>query len=216
MNFHREGKQIIGVSVVLFLLLNGLTSYLLPSILWLVLAGTLILLILIFQFFRNPERTIQNPDETKVYSPADGKVVVIEETEEREFLKDKRLQISIFMSPLNVHINRSPVSGTVVYKQHHAGGYLPAWNPKSSEQNERFTSVIDGDKGPILLRQIAGAMARRISNYPAQGQNTTQGDELGFIKFGSRVDIFLPLDTKVEVELGQKVKGNIDILGTLP
>ena len=216
MKFHREGNQIILFSVFLLLALNVGGYFLLPSLFWLVLATTLILFGLILQFFRNPDRPIAHPDESRVYSPADGQVVVIEEVEEKEYFQDKRLLISIFMSPLNVHINRSPVGGKVLYKQHHSGGYLPAWNAKSSEQNERYTSVIESSRSTILIRQIAGAMARRISNYPKLGERTAQGEELGFIKFGSRVDIFLPLDAKVEVTMGQKVKGNIDVLATLP
>ena len=217
MKFHREGKGIILISVLLFLLLNGMFYLLLqPPLFGFLLVATLLLLVFIIQFFRNPARPVAVQDASKVYAPADGTVVVIEETEEKEYLKEKRLLISIFMSPLNVHVNRIPVSGTISYRRHHPGGYLPAWNPKSSEKNERFTSVITSANGTVLIRQIAGAMARRISNYPEVGQQATQGDELGFIKFGSRVDIFLPLDTEVEVEIGSKVRGNIDILGILP
>ena len=153
------------------------------------------------QFFRNPIQEIPRLDNSLIYAPADGKVVVIEEAVESEYFKGKRLQVSIFMSPLNVHVNRHPVSGTIQYYKYHAGKYLAAWNPKSSTENERTTTVIDTGEHEILVRQIAGALARRIVNYVTLGDQVLQGTELGFIKFGSRVDLFLPLNTKVLVKM---------------
>ena len=150
-----------------------------------------------------------------VYAPADGKVVVIEEVEEPEFFQEKRLQISIFMNPANVHVNRNPIGGEVKYYKYHPGKYLVAWHPKSSTENERTTSVINNGKHDILVRQIAGAMAKRIVNYLKPGQQVTQGEDMGFIKFGSRVDIFLPLGTKVNVALEEKVKGNLSVIAHL-
>ncbi|MEZ4987465.1 MAG: phosphatidylserine decarboxylase family protein [Saprospiraceae bacterium] len=162
--------------------------------------------------FRNPNRPIPQQDNQLVYAPADGKVVVIEATEETEYFQDQRLQISIFMSPLNVHVNRSPFGGTVAYVKYHPGKYLVAWHPKSSTENERATVVINNGITPILLRQIAGAVARRIRTYVHANQPIQQGDEFGFITFGSRVDIFLPLDAAVKVKIGDTVRGNVDVL----
>ena len=180
---------------------------------WFLLAFFVFLLVFSIQFFRNPKRDISTIDDSKIYASADGKVVVIEETIEEEYFKDKRLQVSIFMSPLNVHANRVPVSGKINYAKYHKGKYLVAWHPKSSTENERTTTVIQTKDGKeILVRQIAGAMARRIKNYMEEGMDVKQGDELGFIKFGSRSDIFLPLGTNVTVALDQMVKGNIDVI----
>lgn len=176
---------------------------------------TIPVFLLIVWFFRNPSRPF-TPDETGVLCPADGKIVVIEKTIEKEYFKDERWQVSVFMSPLNVHVNRYPVSGQVTYFKYHPGKYLVAWHPKSSELNERATLVIKNAKGQeILVKQIAGAVARRIVPYSKEGVHVIQGDELGFIKFGSRVDIFLPPDTEIKVILNQKVKGNVDVIGRL-
>ena len=155
------------------------------------------------------------PDDNVIYAPADGKIVVIEQTEENEYFNDKRLQVSIFMSPTNVHVNRNPISGTVNYFKYHPGKYLVAWHPKSSKENERTTVVIDTGEAEILMRQIAGALAKRIVNYLEEGDEVEQGKDMGFIKFGSRVDLFLPIGTKLEVEIGQKVKGNKTIIARL-
>ena len=175
---------------------------------------------LLFHFFRNPIRDLPNSltDNKQIIAPADGKIVVIEEVEEPEYFKDKRLQISIFMSPANVHVNRNPVSGTVKYTKYHPGEYLVAWHPKSSTENERFTSVIETfeDDVEIMVRQIAGKLARKISNYLDEGMEVDKGTELGFIKLGSRVDIFLPVGSKVNVHLKQKVKGNKTVIAELP
>src|SRR5690606_14402064 len=171
------------------------------------------LLVTVIQFFRNPIRKI-SPSEQKILCPADGKVVVIEESEETEYFKDRRLQVSIFMSPINVHSNRSPITGIVKFFKYHPGKYLMAWNPKSSTLNERTTIVVESSFGvEVLFRQIAGALARRIVWYVNEGKEVKQGEEFGFIKFGSRVDVFLPIGTKVNVKLGDKVKGGITILG---
>lgn len=213
---HREGYTIIAIASGIFAFLFALANRLLPEPWnWLIFAGLLVLFGFVVQFFRNPKRLIPWVDNQLVYSPADGKVVVIEETEEPEYFKDKRLMISIFMSPLNVHVNRNPVGGVVKYKKYHSGKYLVAWHPKSSTENERATVVIDNGDAEILVRQIAGAVARRLRNYLEVGQQVTQGSEMGFIKFGSRVDIFLPLNAKVEVKIGQVVRGNVDVIARL-
>jgi len=174
----------------------------------------LLFLVLILQFFRNPVRNIPVLDYNIIYAPADGKVVVIEETEETEFYKDKRIQISIFMSPLNVHVNRYPFSGQVKYYKYHPGQYLVAWHPKSSTENERTTMVLEKGKNSILVRQIAGAVARRIISYAKEGLQGKQGEDFGFIRFGSRVDLFLPLDAKIEVNIDDVVKGNLTKIAT--
>jgi len=172
-------------------------------------------LIIILQFFRSPHFHIST-DETQVLCPADGKVVVIEETDEPEFLRDRRIQLSVFMSPINVHVNRNPIAGVVKYFKYHPGKYLVAWHPKSSTENERTTIVIENSKGvSVLFRQIAGAMARRIVWYVKEGDKVDQGAQFGFIKFGSRVDVFLPLGTKINVGLGEVVKGGRTVLATL-
>ena len=172
----------------------------------------LLFLVLILQFFRNPKRNTQL-NEQQVISSVDGKVVVIEEVEEPEFFKGKRRMVSVFMSPLNVHVTRYPISGEVVYSKYHPGKYLVAWHPKASEENERTTVVVKNEVlGEVLYRQIAGALAKRIVNYAKEGDKAIQGADAGFIKFGSRVDIYLPLDAKIKVSLGQKVKGGIDII----
>lgn len=217
MKIHREGYATIVISLVVLALLNLLLMYLLPG--WpavhgLFLGASVLLWLFLLSFFRIPDRTMTQ-EEGAVICPADGKVVVIEETMEPEYFKDQRLQVSIFMSPANIHVNRNPISGTVKLSQYHAGKYLVAWHPKSSTENERHTVVIGNEKGEILVRQIAGALARRIVNYLHTGQAVRQNEELGFIKFGSRVDVFLPLGTKVEVQLNQSVKGGQTILARL-
>jgi phosphatidylserine decarboxylase len=176
----------------------------------------LALFVLVLQFFRHPARPVPRLDDTLLYAPADGKVVVVEQTIEQEYFKEPRLQVSIFMSPLNVHVNRTPVSGEVVYAKYHPGRYLFAWNPKSSTDNERTTLVLRTTGGTeILLRQIAGALARRIVCYPLLGERLSQGAEFGFIKFGSRVDIFLPLETELQVRIGDVVKANRTVIGKI-
>ena len=215
MKIHKEGRLIIvGMGIVL-ILLNLLFLYLAPKAFLIAIIASLTFFSWFIHFFRHPSREIHLPDNNLVYAPADGKVVVIEETEEAEYFKDRRLQISIFMSPMNVHVNRSPISGTVNYLKYHPGRYLVAWHPKSSTENERTTVVIDNGEAEILLRQIAGAMAKRIKTYLQVGQEVEQGGEMGFIKFGSRVDVFLPLDAQVDVKIGDKVKGNKTVIARL-
>lgn len=213
---HREGRSIFAIiigSIILLIYTMNRVSGNWTIFIWFLLAFFVFLLVFSIQFFRNPKRDISTIDDSKIYASADGKVVVIEETIEEEYFKDKRLQVSIFMSPLNVHANRVPVSGKINYAKYHKGKYLVAWHPKSSTENERTTTVIQTKDGKeILVRQIAGAMARRIKNYMEEGMDVKQGDELGFIKFGSRSDIFLPLGTNVTVALDQMVKGNIDVI----
>jgi phosphatidylserine decarboxylase len=215
--FHREGHRIILSAFLLATLaLLGL-DYFLPAnlIQQLLQIGVLTLLILVLQFFRNPKRNIQLNDK-QIIAPADGKIVIIEEVFEKEYFKDQRLQVSIFMSPLNVHVTRYPMSGKVVFSKYHPGKYLVAWHPKSSELNERTTIVVENESfGKILYRQIAGAVARRIVNYAQEGQEAIQGSDAGFIKFGSRIDLFLPLGTPLAVALHQKVKGGIDAIAQL-
>lgn len=216
MTIHKEGYTSLAITVLLIFIVNAITHYYFPYtewILWLVYIISLVLFITILQFFRSPRRN-WTQNELQIICPADGKVVVIEETEEIEYFKDKRIQVSIFMSPINVHINRNPISGTVKFMKYHKGKYLVAWDPKSSTDNERTTIVVENDKGvPVLFRQIAGALARRIVWYVKEGDEVKQGDQFGFIKFGSRVDVFLPLGTKVNVKLGDVVKGGITVLG---
>jgi len=215
--FHKEGYQIISTS--LFIFTGGVLAaqrFIENRILFLtILLILLILLGLILQFFRNPQRNAPE-DENVLVAPVDGKVVVIEEVEETEYFKDKRKQISIFMSPLNVHVTRYPGAGEVVFSKYHKGKYLVAWHPKASEENERTTVVVKTTKfGEVLHRQIAGALAKRIVNYAEEGEQIGQGTESGFIKFGSRVDIFVPLDTKIKVDLNQKVRGAETIIASL-
>ena len=210
MTIHREGRTLLFWLLLILSLINYLIYYFLPESDLLansVLLGSVIFYLIILQFFRNPIIKLPNEDGI-VYAPADGKVVVIEETIEEEYLKEKRIQVSIFMSPINVHVNRSPIKGVVEYFKYHPGKYLVAWHPKSSTENERTTMVIKDQNGTkILVRQIAGALARRIKWYVDAGTELAQGGEFGFIKFGSRVDIFLPLGTEILVGLEQKTKG---------
>lgn len=212
MTIHKEGYPTIALAVVFSLIVIGISSYFFPesSVAKYTAFGiSAVVLIIVLQFFRSPSRD-WTKDDSLVICPADGKVVVIEETEEPEYFKDKRLQVSIFMSPINVHVNRYPVSGVVKFAKHHHGTYLAAWHPKSSTENERTTIVVEDKKGTqILFRQIAGALARRIVMYSKEGDVAEQSEQFGFIKFGSRVDIYLPLGTKVKVELNQVVKGGI-------
>ena len=215
--FHKEGNKIILIALSICITLTLVANFYIDnSILKGGISITLIvLLILILQFFRNPKRNFVT-NEDLVLSPVDGKVVVIEEVFEKEYYNEKRIQISVFMSPLNVHITRYPVGGTVVYCKYHPGKFLVAWHPKSSEENERTTVVVNSTKfGDVLHRQIAGAVAKRIVNYAEENQEVTQTNDSGFIKFGSRVDVFLPLDTKINVILNQKVKGGITTLAQL-
>ncbi len=207
---HPEGyKTLIGA--FFFLLLFNIIIYFTsgePIYLWISLAGSMLLYIIILQFFRNPKRNIAI-SENHVIAPADGKIVVIEEVFENEYLNEKRIQVSIFMSPFNVHVNRYPISGTVHYVKYHSGKYLVAWHPKSSTENERTTIAIENSKVRILFRQIAGVLARRIVFYTKENQKVEQGDIMGFIKFGSRVDLFLPLNSKILVKPGEKTTGGI-------
>lgn len=214
---HREGVGPISVATLLAALFLMLVYQLLWDILPPVVYGLAVVIVLVWMwvisFFRNPRRKMVANDDL-VYAPADGKVVVIEEVDHAEYFGDRRMQVSIFMSPFNVHFNKVPVSGPVVYKKYYPGKYLVAWHPKSSELNERLSVAILHEHVPVLVRQIAGAMARRIRNYVELGDVIEQGDELGFIKFGSRVDILLPLNVEVNVQLGQAVKANQTIIAT--
>ncbi len=215
MMIHREGFKIILFTTLLLGALN-FGIYLLAGDGWIfsaILLLSLLFFILVVQFFRNPNR-FTPIDENHIIAPADGKIVVIEEVEEPEFFKDKRIQISIFMSPLNVHVNRYPIGGIVRYQKYYAGKYLVAWHPKSSTENERTTVVVEGKNGAVLFRQIAGAVARRIICYAKEGNKATQGTEFGFIKFGSRIDIFLPVTCKINVTLDQKTVGGETIVAT--
>jgi phosphatidylserine decarboxylase len=212
--FHKEGHKII-LAALSVLLVLGLSAhfFLEDEQLKKILVSVLILFfLLILQFFRNPKRDFQQSDNY-VLSPVDGKVVVIEEVFDKEYFNEKRIQVSVFMSPINVHVTRYPVGGKVVYSKYHPGKYLVAWHPKSSEENERTTVVVKNPVfGEVLHRQIAGALAKRIVNYAVIEQKVHQADDSGFIKFGSRVDVLLPLGTKIKVKLNQKVKGGITIL----
>ncbi len=212
--FHKEGHTIIliflfaviaDILLLEYILDDGLIKIILQSI-------SILILLLILQFFRNPVRnTIIN--EKHIISPVDGKVVNIEKVYEKEYFKDERLQVSIFMSPFNVHVTRYPISGKVKFSKYHPGEYLVAWHPKSSEKNERTTIVLENEVvGEILYRQIAGALARRIVNYAEVGENVVQGKDAGFIKFGSRVDLFLPLDSSLNIEINQHIRGGEDII----
>ncbi len=215
MRIHREGIPSLLLSFGLLAVLGGVSLVLWPWGAWAIILLLLIPVVFFLQFFRNPVRVIPLVDNKLVYAPADGKVVVIEQTEETEFFKDKRIQVSIFMSPLNVHVNRNPVSGTVLFSKYHPGKFLVAWHPKSSSENERTTVVYDTGDAKILMRQIAGAVARRIVNYLKEGQTAKQGEEMGFIKLGSRVDLFLPLDAEILVQPEQIVKGNLTVVARL-
>lgn len=219
MTIHREGRTLLFVLLVALFILNWGVLYLYPESV-VIQNGTILISVLfyllILQFFRNPLFDITKHDK-HVLAPADGKVVVIEETVETEYLKEKRKQVSIFMSPVNVHVNRMPVGGTISFYKYHAGKYLVAWHPKSSTENERTTVAVKTKDGvEILFRQIAGALARRIRCYVKEGQVLEQGQEFGFIKFGSRVDVYLPLDAKITVKIGDITKGGRTIIAELP
>lgn len=218
MTIHREGFTILFVALLVLFGLNYLIYYLAPDakvIQNIAIGASIILYLVVLQFFRNPIFDIKT-DEKTVIAPADGKVVVIEETIETEYFNGKRRQISIFMSPFNVHVNRMPVGGSISYYRYHAGKYLVAWHPKSSTENERTTVVAKMKNGTeVLFRQIAGALARRIVCYVKEGQPLQQGQEFGFIKFGSRVDIFLPLDAKIAVKIGDVTKGGRTVIAEL-
>ena len=218
MTIHREGYKSIAIGTLIFGAINFIYFYFLSAALpWLgfvIFFATLGLLLFLISFFRIPNRTLTISDN-QIIAPADGTVVVIEETIDPEYFKDKRLQVSIFMSPANVHVNRNPISGNVVYNQYHKGKFLVAWHPKSSTDNERHSVVLKKGDVEILVKQIAGALAKRIVNYLQVGQKVSQTQEFGFIKFGSRVDLLLPVGTKLNVELNQVVKGGVTVIGTL-
>jgi phosphatidylserine decarboxylase len=218
MTIHREGRVSLVVLLIILIGANVVAFYYFPDetyVKTLAVVGSVVLYLLILQFFRNPVFQIDKSDKV-VLAPADGKVVVIEETSESEYLKDRRKQVSIFMSPVNVHVNRMPVGGTISYYKYHPGKYLVAWHPKSSTENERTTVVVKMPNGvEVLFRQIAGALARRIKCYVQKDQQLHQGDEFGFIKFGSRVDVFLPLDAKITVKIGDITKGGRTVIAEL-
>jgi phosphatidylserine decarboxylase len=218
MIIHREGYKTIALSGIIYLVLCMLNftfiSFKYPALAWILFVVTTVVFLFLISFFRVPSRKM-TIEENSVVAPADGKVVVIEETVDPEYFNDKRLQISIFMSPANVHVNRAPVSGDVIYSRHHKGKFLVAWDPKSSTDNERHSVVIRHGKSEILVKQIAGALAKRIVNYLKDGQKISQTAEMGFIKFGSRVDVLLPPGTQVDVKLGQAVQGGITVLAHL-
>lgn len=213
---HKEGYSWILISLIAYIVIVIGLNYTGTWLVWPISIILGILFLIIVNFFRNPNRKLIQIDDQKIIAPADGKVVVIEKTFEPEYFKDERIQVSIFMNPLNVHVNRYPISGVVSYSQYHKGKYLVAWHPKASTENERTTVVIKRKDGTeILMRQIAGALAKRICCYSKAGDSATQGDDMGFIKFGSRVDLYLPLGTNISVSLEQKVQGNIDVIATL-
>lgn len=215
MTIHREGFKTISIATGVFILVCLLAANFLspdmPVLAGILVVVTLALLLFIISFFRIPKRATP-VNENFIYSPCDGKVVVIEEITDVEYFKDKRIQLSVFMSPANVHVNINPIAGEVKYSQYHKGKYLVAWNPKSSTENERHSVVLSNNRITILVKQIAGAVAKRIVNYLQPGQTVQQGGELGFIKFGSRVDVLLPVGTKINVKLGEVVKGGVTVL----
>ena len=217
MTIHKEGYKSIAIGVILFGIINVVSFYFmsssLPIVSLLLFIVTLGFLLLIISFFRIPNRKL-TIEENGIIAPADGKVVVIEEVQADEYFTDRRIQVSIFMSPLNVHVNRNPVSGEVVYNQYHKGKYLVAWHPKSSTENERHSVVYRKDGKEILVKQIAGALAKRIVNYLQPGQQVKQTEEMGFIKFGSRVDLLLPLDAEIHVKIGDKPQGGVTVVAT--
>ena len=214
--FHKEGYKIIRNTTIALLSINGFTWYVFSEsiIIKLITFTSVVFIILILQFFRNPKR-VSPVNSNQVIAPADGKIVVLEETVEYEYFKDRRIQVSIFMSPFNVHVNRYPITGEVKFTKYHPGKFLVAWHPKSSTENERTSIVVESEKtGPILLRQIAGAIAKRIILYAKKGEKCSQGHDMGFIKFGSRVDLFLPLDAKINIKLNDIVKGGQTIIAS--
>ena len=210
--FHKEGHKIIIYSFFLTFVISISSEYLLTNDYFskILQIFSLVIFCLVLQFFRNPRRKILK-NENEILSPVDGKVVSIKKVFEKEYFKEDRILVSIFMSPFNIHVTRYPISGKILYSKYHPGKYLVAWHPKSSEKNERTTIVVENKKvGPILYRQIAGTVARRIVNYAQKNNNAIQGEDSGFIKFGSRVDLFLPIDSKIKVKINQKVKGGIN------
>tara|TARA_B100001079_G_C16158817_1_gene403257 strand:+ start:49 stop:696 length:648 start_codon:yes stop_codon:yes gene_type:complete len=210
--FHREGYNIIISSFLIISLFIFCVDYLEIKYALYIKILMIFLLVMILQFFRNPKINI-NSSKNYILSPVDGKIVIIEEVYEPEFFKDKRLQVSIFMSPINIHVTRYPISGNIIFSKYHSGDYLVAWHPKSSTKNERTTIVLENDTfGKVLYRQIAGALARRIINYAKVDDFAVQGKDAGFIKFGSRVDLFLPIDTKLNVKLNEAVKGGLTVI----
>jgi phosphatidylserine decarboxylase len=215
MTIHKEGYKTIALCAIIFAAINLASfyyiSYHLPALSWLIFIASLALLLFIISFFRVPARTL-SINEKFIVCPADGKVVVIEEITDSEYFHDRRLQVSIFMSPANVHRNVNPISGDVIYSQYHKGKYLVAWNPKSSTENERHSVVIKNPRGSLLVKQIAGALAKRIINYLSPGQQVGQCAEMGFIKFGSRVDVLLPPGMALKIELNQMVKGGVTVM----
>lgn len=217
MTIHREGYQSIGIGALIFGIVNVLSFTFLsgtwPTVTLIIFVLTLGLFLFLVSFFRIPNRPLTIADN-QIICPADGKVVVIEEIVDEEYFKDRRIQVSVFMSPANVHVNRNPMSGEVIYNQYHKGKYLVAWHPKSSTENERWSVAVKNNYGTILYKQIAGALAKRICNYTTVGQQVKQTEEYGFIKFGSRVDILLPVGTKVNVQLNEVVKGGVTVLAT--
>lgn len=218
MTIHKEGYKTIAIAAILFGIINILSFYLisfnLPVISWIIFIVTFGLLLFVISFFRIPNRNFSLADNT-VLAPCDGVVVAIEEVDADEYFKDRRIQVSIFMSPLNVHVNRNAVSGEVLYSEYHKGKYLVAWHPKSSTENERHTVVYKSGNREILVKQIAGAVAKRIVNYLKPGQMVNQGEEMGFIKFGSRVDLLLPLDSEITVKLKENTKAGISLIAKL-
>jgi phosphatidylserine decarboxylase len=216
LRFHKEGFLIMTGTLCVLAVLMGLCKWIgNPYLFGFSIFASVVIFTLIAQFFRNPVREIPLSDNNLVYAPCDGKVVVIEETTEGEYFQDRRVQISIFMSPLNVHVNRNPISGIIKYFRYHEGKYLVAWHPKSSTENERTTVVIDNGKHQVLFRQIAGSVARRIIAYVKEGDTVWQGKDMGFIKFGSRVDLFLPLNSEILVNIDDISKGNKTVLARL-
>tara|TARA_Y100001935_G_C17250512_1_gene480720 strand:- start:575 stop:1219 length:645 start_codon:yes stop_codon:yes gene_type:complete len=210
--FHKEGHKIIIYSFFITFIISISSEYFLTNDYFSKVTQifSLVIFCLVLQFFRNPKRKILK-NENEILSPVDGKIVSIKKVYEKEYFKDDRILVSIFMSPFNIHVTRYPISGKILYSKYHPGKYLVAWHPKSSEKNERTTIVVESKKvGPILYRQIAGTVARRIVNYAKKNTNAVQGEDSGFIKFGSRVDLFLPLDSKIKVKMNQKVKGGIN------
>jgi len=215
MTIHKEGYKSIAIATILFGVINvcsfAFLSSSLPAISIALFVITLAVLLLVISFFRIPSRTL-TIRENAIIAPADGKVVVIEEVQADEYFTDRRIQVSIFMSPLNVHVNRNPVAGEVAYSQYHPGKYLVAWHPKSSTENERHSVVYRSNGKEILVKQIAGALAKRICNYLQPGQQVQQGEEMGFIKFGSRVDLLLPLNAKILAKIGDKPQGGVTVI----
>lgn len=214
--FHKEGNLWLLVNTLIFAVGTALVWAFLSNFLVVQILLSVLLFawwVLILQFFRNPDRSLAQRDASIIYAPADGKIVVIEEVEEPEFFKDKRIQVSIFMSPLNVHVNRNPIDGVVEYVRYHKGKYLAAWHPKASTENERSTVVYSqSPEKQILMRQVAGALAKRIVYYVSEKQTVQQGEDMGFIKLGSRVDLYLPLGTKIDVKVGDISVGNRTVI----